>query len=200
MIRLRWLLRLYPPRWRRRYGDEFLALLEELPLGAAVVFDVVRAAADRRLAGRDDAAAPARRTGGSKMTEAGESQGQSGWAGGITPTRHERTLGLLGLVLLLPTLSFLVLAVLKYGMGIAEPFDLAEPLFLNRLVEMFAVAAPWVAFVSSTWPVVRVRLGWEHGSFTGTLAVRARPLNLAVSLLSAALIGVLVVYFLVENF
>jgi len=39
------LLRLYPPLWRSRYGDEFLALLEAAPITRAVVRDTVRAAA-----------------------------------------------------------------------------------------------------------------------------------------------------------
>jgi hypothetical protein len=40
------LLRLYPPAWRERYGDEFLAMLGTEPLRAAVVFDIVMAAID----------------------------------------------------------------------------------------------------------------------------------------------------------
>lgn len=39
MIRL--LLACYPKAWRRVYGEEFRALLEQTPLGVGVVFDVV---------------------------------------------------------------------------------------------------------------------------------------------------------------
>lgn len=35
----RLLLVLYPKSWRRRYGDELAALLEDTPLSPAVVFD-----------------------------------------------------------------------------------------------------------------------------------------------------------------
>jgi hypothetical protein len=43
------LLRLYPARWRARYGDEFAAVLASRPLGPFDVADVVLAAIDARL-------------------------------------------------------------------------------------------------------------------------------------------------------
>lgn len=43
------LVRLYPARWRDRYGDEFEALLEERPLGPFDVADVILGAIDARL-------------------------------------------------------------------------------------------------------------------------------------------------------
>lgn len=43
------LLRLYPPRWRARYGDEFVAVLEERPLGPFDVADVLLGALDANL-------------------------------------------------------------------------------------------------------------------------------------------------------
>ena len=44
------LLALYPARWRRRYGEEFRAVLESRPLGPFDVADVVLGALDARLA------------------------------------------------------------------------------------------------------------------------------------------------------
>ena len=38
------LVRLYPRRWRHRYGDEFAALLEDAPLSSRMVIDIVRGA------------------------------------------------------------------------------------------------------------------------------------------------------------
>ncbi len=40
------LIRLYPARWRARYGDEFLAILEERPLGPFDVADILLGALD----------------------------------------------------------------------------------------------------------------------------------------------------------
>ena len=42
-------LRLYPARWRARYGDEFAAVLEERPLGPFDVADVLLGALDAHL-------------------------------------------------------------------------------------------------------------------------------------------------------
>jgi hypothetical protein len=46
------LLRCYPARWRARYGDEFLALLDERPLGPYDVADILLGALDARLRSR----------------------------------------------------------------------------------------------------------------------------------------------------
>ena len=43
------ILRLYPARWRARYGDEFAAVLEERPLGPFDVADVLLGALDAHL-------------------------------------------------------------------------------------------------------------------------------------------------------
>jgi hypothetical protein len=43
---VRALLRLYPRRWRERYGDEFALILRSTPPGPHTVFDVVRGAVD----------------------------------------------------------------------------------------------------------------------------------------------------------
>lgn len=43
------LVRLYPAGWRARYGDEFLALLEERPLGPFDVADILLGALDAQL-------------------------------------------------------------------------------------------------------------------------------------------------------
>lgn len=42
----RWLLRLYPRAWRRRYGEEFADLLARHPLTPAGIVDVARGALD----------------------------------------------------------------------------------------------------------------------------------------------------------
>jgi hypothetical protein len=43
------LTRLYPARWQERYGDEFEAVLEEVPLGPFDVADIVLGAVDAHL-------------------------------------------------------------------------------------------------------------------------------------------------------
>ena len=46
---MRWLLWLYPRGWRRRYGDEFAALLEQEQPSPSLVLDVVLGALDAHL-------------------------------------------------------------------------------------------------------------------------------------------------------
>ncbi|MDP9477186.1 MAG: hypothetical protein M3R38_16165, partial [Actinomycetota bacterium] len=46
---MRWLLLLYPRPWRRRYGDEFLALIADLGAAPRVVLDGVLGAIDAHL-------------------------------------------------------------------------------------------------------------------------------------------------------
>jgi hypothetical protein len=60
---MKWLLLLYPARWRRRYGDEFLDLLEHQPLSPRVGLDILLGALDawlRPQLGPAGATAPAR--------------------------------------------------------------------------------------------------------------------------------------------
>lgn len=45
---IRCLLRCYPRAWRRRYGEEFAALLEQAPLDLAQLLDALRSALDAR--------------------------------------------------------------------------------------------------------------------------------------------------------
>ena len=54
------LVRCYPARWRERYGDEFLALLEERPLGPYDVADILLGALDARLRSHRAAGSPER--------------------------------------------------------------------------------------------------------------------------------------------
>jgi hypothetical protein len=54
------LIRCYPAGWRARYGDEFLALLEERPLGPYDVADILLGALDARLRSQRAAGPPER--------------------------------------------------------------------------------------------------------------------------------------------
>jgi hypothetical protein len=48
-VKARTLIRLYPRRWRERYGEEFEALVADRPLGARQVLDILFGALDARL-------------------------------------------------------------------------------------------------------------------------------------------------------
>jgi hypothetical protein len=57
------LIRLYPARWRARYGDEFEAILEERPLGPFDVADILLGALDAQLRLRGSGAGTQKGTG-----------------------------------------------------------------------------------------------------------------------------------------
>ncbi|MGA7907007.1 MAG: hypothetical protein WCA16_06325 [Candidatus Sulfotelmatobacter sp.] len=46
---MNWLLRLYPVRWRERYGEEFRAVLASQPASVGLVLDVLAGAVDAHL-------------------------------------------------------------------------------------------------------------------------------------------------------
>jgi hypothetical protein len=48
---VRWLVRLYPPAWRRRYESEFLAILESRGVGPSLSLDIARGAFDAWIRG-----------------------------------------------------------------------------------------------------------------------------------------------------
>lgn len=48
-MNIEWLIWLYPTRWRERYGDEFAALLEQIPFSFANLLDVLLGALDAHL-------------------------------------------------------------------------------------------------------------------------------------------------------
>jgi uncharacterized membrane protein YeaQ/YmgE (transglycosylase-associated protein family) len=74
------LLAFYPATWRRRYGEEFRAVLESQPLGPFDVADVLLGALDARLAFRFDEA-PSRNGGQLTMLRIG---GFGAAIGGVT--------------------------------------------------------------------------------------------------------------------
>jgi hypothetical protein len=53
-----WLLKLYPRRWRDRYGEEFVALLRDQRWSFGLLVDVVAGAVDARIAPQRPAGAP----------------------------------------------------------------------------------------------------------------------------------------------
>ena len=53
-----WLLKLYPPGWRRRYGDEFVALIGAQRFSLATTIDVIAGAIDAWISPQTTAAPP----------------------------------------------------------------------------------------------------------------------------------------------
>ena len=180
----RMLLRCYPATWRERYGSELLDLLSDIPLTPRALFDVASTGLGLR-------AREAYRAlqGDSVMTF------QPAW-------RHPTAFALVGAVLLLPTFFLVVSSLLAYELDLAAVRDFVAPIQAAMTsvgaVDLFLVMAPAMAAVAAIAPLLR--LGWERrdGTLQAVVAIRALPLNVAVSLLAIGLGGVLVWHVLVE--
>jgi hypothetical protein len=176
---------LYPARWRARYRDEFTELLRQGDTSVDILLDVLVNASRARV--RSLRASTLR--GGHHMFEGAH--------------RHPERFALLGLAVMLPTTLLVTVAVLKYMVGVAGPFDAIEPvmtpLVTHPMGETAFVLAPYVALLLAAIPVTRLGLGWRAGRLSATVQVVAPALNLGVALSSLSLVGFMLLYWVAEN-
>jgi hypothetical protein len=147
------LVRFFPPAWRRRYGDEFVAMLGPQPLQPGQVFDVVMAAVDAWLSTDVRRAAGARLPagGGGTMTF------QSVWActrnqSGVTPRD-----GLIGAVVMLGVNAlFLVVGIIarRNGWPVA-----GETLKSLSFLVSFVVSMPFWLMKGQPWKAQAAVIG-----------------------------------------
>lgn len=172
---LRLALLLYPRSWRDRYGDEFELLLAQVAPSWRVVLDTASSALVARARSLSLEAIRAR----------------------------ARTLAVVALAIVLPTTTLVVVAVLKYIAGIPGPFDALEPsvtpLVTHPLGETVFVLAPYVGLLLAVLPVTRVELGWRDQRVAASVHVVAPAVNLFAAALCAALIVVMILYWVAEN-
>jgi hypothetical protein len=173
---VRWLVRLYPKRWRMRYGDELEAMLEQTPSSPRIVLDLVAGALDAHL--------------NPQLTS----------EGALMHNPFARTPAAVSQIILLPGLFFLAAAVLKYGLGQGFLFDPLEGFFANDLVEAITVLSPLVALVLSAAALVEVRLESGQETWSGTLTVRRKAGHIVALVCSAVLTTIFVAYFITENY
>lgn len=179
------LLRCYPPAWRKRYGDELLELISDVPLTPRALVDVA-------LSGIALHAHAARRA----------LQGDTVMI--IRPAwRHPTAFAVVGALLILPTLFFVASSLLAYELDLAAVREFVAPiqaaLTSVRAVDLLLVLAPALAAVAAIAPLLR--LGWERrdGTLQAVVTVRALALNLAVGLVAIGVGGVLVWHIVVES-
>jgi hypothetical protein len=186
------LLVFFPRRWRQRYGEEYAALLEDLRPTPTVVADTIRAALRARLADRLTMTVDPAQTGGPAMSAL------------MLDVRNrlprKTPLGLVAFVVLFPAAVFLVISVLKYGLGIAGPFDALEPFYLaGKPVEYATFLAPFVALLLAVVPILGLRIERDTGVVRTIVEVDARPLNVVVAMLSAVVAAAFLAYLFAEN-
>jgi hypothetical protein len=185
------IVRLYPAAWRHRYGDELTDLLEEVPSTPATTADLLRGAVVmqfRALVGR---LAP-------RLVSAG---------GPSMPThplqRHPTATALIAALIAAPTVIFIALSFLAYQLELPGMQAWLQP-FMDglarapRIVDVFLLGAPFLAFLVAALPLIGLRMERVDGELRITLAMRARTLNLIVLAMCVLVGGFLASHLLVE--
>jgi len=173
----RLLLRAYPPAWRRRYGSEYAALLEDVAPTPATIADAVGAGIAFR----------AKALSSSLLTSGGPAVtiDFGGW--------HARTFAALAILVALPTTLVLALSGLAYNLnmsGVVPAIDaIQRQIGGSRVVYLGLMAAPVLAFVIAVLPVLRFSVHREDGELMISFAIRGRGLTLVAVVLSLLLIA-----------
>jgi hypothetical protein len=185
------ILRLYPSGWRRRYGEELSDLLEEVPATPATTVDLLRGAATLHMRAFLDRLAP-------RLVSAG---------GPPMPThplqRHPTATALIAALIAAPTVIFVALSFLAYQLALPGMQDWLQP-FMDglarapRIVDLFLLGAPFLAFLIAALPLIGLRLERVDGELRVTLALRARTLNVIVLAMCVVVGGFLASHILVE--
>lgn len=188
---MNWLVRLYPSAWRRRYGVELTDLLEEMPATPATTLDLLRGAVTLHMRAFLDRVAP-------RVAPAG---------GPPMPThplqRHPTATALIAALIAAPTAIFVALSFLAYQLELPGMQMWLQP-FMDglarapRIVDLFLLGAPFLAFLVAALPLIGLRLDRVDGELRVTLALRARTLNLIVLALCLLVGGFLASHILVE--
>jgi hypothetical protein len=183
----RLLLGLFPAAWRRRYGDELRALLDETGLGPGDALDLARTGIRLRIT----AIARGVMNGGFEMV--------------IGPAwRHPTAWAVVGALMVTPTLVFLLLSALAYELGISSLASLMEPinevLQGARPLDLLLVGAPVFALVTAMAPLLRLELrGGSDGGREAVLGLRLRAVNLVVVGVAVMVGGFLLSHIVVES-
>ena len=111
------------------------------------------------------------------------------------------------LLLVLPTLYFIAISVLKYAFGVNGPFDSAEP-FLQNLgiqeplgwnINLLILFGPLLAFGIAAWQVLHIKWHFSKEQFDFNFRIDRKWFPIVIALVSALLLGALFVYLVGEN-
>lgn len=170
------LVHLYPASWRGRYGEEFGALLDAMPMTPLAFADVALAAVGARIV------ALLRLL---KLTPGG---GPASWS----------TTASAALLMLVPSVAALGVIALRFKVGVSEPFDalwFGTPILTRYLVLML----PVMSLATATIPLISVTTRAEAGQISARLGVRLDRSSIFVGIVGACVLAALTRYFLVRH-
>jgi len=116
-------------------------------------------------------------------------------------------IAIISLLLALPTAYFIVIAVLKYELGVDGPFDSIAPLLeswgikesLGWNINLLILFGPLLAFFLTIFQLLGVRMQFTQNHFLFQITVRKRWLPLLVAGFSISLLAILFAYLFGEN-
>ena len=112
-----------------------------------------------------------------------------------------------GTLLVFPTAYFIFISVLKYGLGLPNLFDAAQPL-LERLgikqsprlnINLLILFGPFIAMIINLFSVLRIEWFNETESFSFKVSFEKHWWNMMLVFISALLLSVLFFYAIGEN-
>ena len=111
------------------------------------------------------------------------------------------------LLLALPTAYFICISILKYELGIDQPFDAIAP-FLERMgiretfgwnINLLNLLGPVVAFLLTNFQVLKMDWQFTREQFLFHFTIRKKWFPLLVAGFSVSLLAVLTIYLIGEN-
>ena len=164
-------VRLHPSGWRARYGDEMAGLIDDSDSSLADAADLARSAL------------AAHTTGGAPMR--------------FEPAyRHPGPFAVVAALLLLPTIAVVALSLIGHELGFSAVAAAVDPWIAQidtvRILDLFLVVAPAVAFLVAIVPLLDLRIERDDPGPAIAVRVHAVPANLAIGAV-ALLVGVALV-------
>jgi hypothetical protein len=105
--------------------------------------------------------------------------------------------GVAGLVVTLPSTLFVILNILRFEMGVREPYETLRPVVSpstewgNAILAAVAILGPVVGFVLAMWSVFRAALRRDDGWLVATFRLRLWWPHLAVALVALTTAAIL---------
>ena len=125
-----------------------------------------------------------------------------------TTLARSNMLSIAALLLSLPTAYFILISILKYGLGLDGPFDAAQP-FLERMgiketlgwnINLLIVFGPLIALFISVFQVLVVEWHFTKEQFQFNFTIQRKWFPIFVALFAFASLCILFVYLLGENY
>lgn len=124
----------------------------------------------------------------------------------VTTTARHKGWSVLALALVLPTVFFIIISVLKYELGVNEPFDSLAP-WLEQMgikdfgfnINLLILFGPMLAAAISLFQVLHIDRHVSKEQFLLNVTIRKKWLPLFIIFLSGLVLAVLFFYMIGEN-